>query len=530
MSTLSLCVICKNEEKTLGRLLKSVKGPLFDEIIIVDTGSTDNTIKIAREYTDQVHFFKWINDFSAARNYSFSKATKEYIFWLDADDEIKPLDYQKLLDLKPKLIEADIHLLKYEYAHDEFDKSICSFFRERIVKRSLNLQWQDPIHEYLPLTGILKKHDIEVHHYKQSSSIDRNIPMLEKLVLKQPDNARNMYYLGKEYFDSGQEEKGVMFLKKFVQMNGAWDENLYQAYLKIASYYQSQKKFSLAEESCFSALSKIPLKAEAYYKLGELALNQNLYTKAMHWFKITSNLERPDDALDMIEPKYYTWLPHLQLCVTYNSLGKIEEAALHNEIAASYLPQDIRMINNRDILKRSLKEKYIYDQYPISKNIYEFYKNLSLLKSNFSQPKSDLESTNNLESSNKKIGWCVPRSMDAGTIRIRTLNIQKSLKNLGYISELCVPEDTSKFDIIIMGKTFSSSDLALIKSLKAQNKKVLIDLSEDILEYPLVTAILKECTAVICCSEELRKKVLPYNERVFLIEDATEHELFMDER
>ena len=139
MNTLSLCLICKNEENNIKRLLDSVRGNLFDEIIIVDTGSTDRTVEVAKKYTDKIFFFKWINDFSAARNHSFSKATSSHILWLDSDDVVKPADYQKLLNLKGRLHESDIWLFKYEYAHDEFGNSICSFFRERIVKRFVSI-------------------------------------------------------------------------------------------------------------------------------------------------------------------------------------------------------------------------------------------------------------------------------------------------------------------------------------------------------------------------------------------------------
>lgn len=77
MITVSLCMIVKNEEDVLARCLESAK-PVADEIIIVDTGSTDRTREIAREFTDNVCEFPWIDDFAAARNFSFSKATMEY--------------------------------------------------------------------------------------------------------------------------------------------------------------------------------------------------------------------------------------------------------------------------------------------------------------------------------------------------------------------------------------------------------------------------------------------------------------------
>ena len=84
MISISMCMIVKNEQDILARCLDSYAGT-YDELIIVDTGSTDNTKEIAAHYTDKIYDFEWINDFSAARNFAFSKATKEYIYSADAD-------------------------------------------------------------------------------------------------------------------------------------------------------------------------------------------------------------------------------------------------------------------------------------------------------------------------------------------------------------------------------------------------------------------------------------------------------------
>lgn len=522
MATLSLCVICKNEEKNIENLLKSVEGTLFDEIVIVDTGSTDKTVEIAKKYTKNVYFFEWINDFSAARNYSFSKATKDYILWLDSDDVLLSPDYKKLLDLKDKLHESDIWLVKYEYAHDEFGNSSCSFFRERIVRRSLNLQWQQPIHEYLPLSGSMRKTDIEVHHYKKHVSSERNIKILADIVEKNPNDARNMYYYGKELMDYDQSEKGYNLLKKFVTMHGAWNENIYTAHLKMASYEQSLKKYNEAKKSCLEAMGVYPLKSEVYCKLGEIAMNQNDWMHAVHWYTIASNLERPEGALDVIEPMYYTWLPHLQLCLAYNNLGNVDKAALHNAIALSYRQLDSRMLSNEVVFKNNLKDKYKYHQETLKKNLYEYYNTLETkvapITSNASVAK-ELE----LPKTNLKIGWCVPAYNHAGTIRIRTLNVSTKLKEMGYVSEIISHQDAEKFDIIIIGKNYDAFELDFVKKLKQQGKLVVADLSEDILEYSIVRDILAECHTVVCCSNELKKKVMTINKSAILIEDAVEH-------
>lgn len=96
---ISVCLIVKNEENVIERCLESVT-PFADEIIVADTGSDDKTKDIAKNFTDKIYDFEWTYDFSAARNYAFSKAEYDYLFWLDADDVISGEDVAKINELK----------------------------------------------------------------------------------------------------------------------------------------------------------------------------------------------------------------------------------------------------------------------------------------------------------------------------------------------------------------------------------------------------------------------------------------------
>lgn len=132
-------MIVKNEEKTIERCLNSV-AHVMDEIIIVDTGSTDRTKHLCRKYTDKIYDFEWIDDFSAARNYSYSLATGDYIMWLDADDIILPEDIVKLQELKSTLDkDIDIVMMKYVTGMDINGDITFSYFRERLSKREKNI-------------------------------------------------------------------------------------------------------------------------------------------------------------------------------------------------------------------------------------------------------------------------------------------------------------------------------------------------------------------------------------------------------
>ena len=151
MAEISLCMIVRNEESVLARCLNSVRS-FADEMIIIDTGSTDHTKQIALQYTDKVYDFLWNDHFSEARNFSFSKATKEYQMWLDADD-IVPEESQKKLKALKEHLSADVVMMPYQVAFDEREQPVLYYERERILKREKHFQWQGAVHEVIVPSG-----------------------------------------------------------------------------------------------------------------------------------------------------------------------------------------------------------------------------------------------------------------------------------------------------------------------------------------------------------------------------------------
>ena len=136
MITISTCMIVKNEEALLARCLDCVRS-FSDEIIIVDTGSTDRTKEIAARYTDHIYDFPWINDFAAARNFSFSKASMDYIYIADADEIIDSDNIRQIQDLK-KLLLPEIDVVQMYYTNQleygttyNYDKE----YRPKLVRR-----------------------------------------------------------------------------------------------------------------------------------------------------------------------------------------------------------------------------------------------------------------------------------------------------------------------------------------------------------------------------------------------------------
>ena len=107
MSSWSLCMIVKNEEDVLERCLNSVR-ELVDEIIIVDTGSEDGTKQTAERFTDQIYDFQWGDDFAAARNFSFARASGDYLMWMDADDVLPESSLRLLAEKKEQIGRAHV--------------------------------------------------------------------------------------------------------------------------------------------------------------------------------------------------------------------------------------------------------------------------------------------------------------------------------------------------------------------------------------------------------------------------------------
>ena len=159
-------LLTKNEEKVLPRILKPMK-EIVDKILICDTGSTDRTKEIIREFTAEVYDFPWKNDFSAARNFISEKVSTDYWMWLDADDMITQENLYRLKQLKETLSpNTDMVMMDYVTDFDEWNHAAFSCYRERILKTSRNFRWRGRVHESIIPTGNILYSPIQIEHRK----------------------------------------------------------------------------------------------------------------------------------------------------------------------------------------------------------------------------------------------------------------------------------------------------------------------------------------------------------------------------
>lgn len=345
--TISLALIAKNEEKNIDRLLDSVEG-CFTEIILVDTGSTDKTKEIAEKRGCKVYDFEWVNSFSKARNFAFSKCSKDYIMWLDLDDVLS--DKNAFIKWRDTAMQFNgVWFATYHYALDEALKPIISFVRERVFRRSLEPKWQYDLHE-----GVIARPEWQpsyittwaVNHMRDIEDIkadkSRNIKILEEI---KDRDARLKFYYGKELYEANRPQEALLAFDVALK-----DEKLephdklltyqYAAYSAMASFDQikdeyREEKQKIAEKAidyCMRGIKEDPNRAEFHCAMGDMYLKRQMLPKALPCFSAAKACLRQNSGESKYEGAIYSFvncygeIPSLQLAKIYLHLGLIEKS------------------------------------------------------------------------------------------------------------------------------------------------------------------------------------------------------------
>ncbi len=209
--TISLCMIVKNEEKTLPVCLSSLQG-IVDEMIIVDTGSTDSTKDVARSFGARVCDYVWQDDFAAARNHAFSLATGDYIYSADADEEIDAENRERFLALKEDLacgrIEADI--VQFLYGGQLNQRSVYNYdceYRPKLFKRQRSFVWEGAVHEQVRLDAAVYDSGIRIEHKPHGQHAARDLAIFARMTErgeKMPERMEKLY--ARELWIAGTED------------------------------------------------------------------------------------------------------------------------------------------------------------------------------------------------------------------------------------------------------------------------------------------------------------------------------------
>lgn len=208
MNRISVCMIVKNEEDVLKRCLDSLEG-IWDELIIVDTGSTDLTKKLASEYTDKIYDFAWTGSFSDARNFAFSKAQMEYIYSADADEVLDDTNRQRFLLLKETL-SPEIEIVQMKYGNQLSFGTVYNFdeeYRPKLFKRLRTFNWIEAIHETIRTEPVVFDSDIVITHMPKNSHTTRDLRAFERLTDSDVRLSSRLFEMyARELFISGEND------------------------------------------------------------------------------------------------------------------------------------------------------------------------------------------------------------------------------------------------------------------------------------------------------------------------------------
>lgn len=288
MITISLCMIVKNEEEILKRCLDSV-ADLMDEIIIVDTGSVDKTREIAAQYTDKIYDYAWKNDFSAARNFAFSKAGGDYVYSADAD-EVLDEENRKRFALLKEILLPEIEIVQMKYANQLCHGTVYNFdeeYRPKLFKRLREFCWIEPIHEMVRLDPVVYDSDIVIMHMPTGEHGSRDLRVFRSLTEKgEPMSQRLREMYARELLMVGSREELLAAEEYFTAL---CEKTQYSA--EEGMIYYSVLVHIAGEKQDAALMMKYALKAavtqcssEICLSVGEFYEGLGDYEEALVWF------------------------------------------------------------------------------------------------------------------------------------------------------------------------------------------------------------------------------------------------------
>ena len=351
MNTISACLICKNEINNLGVLLTQDLLPVLEEVIVVDTGSTDGTFELLQNLATKhqnlkVSTFKWVDNFSAARNFSFSLGTQDWILFIDADDRV---DANTLKHFKESVLDdpnVDAWLLEYVYSTHQDGSPQSTLSRERFLRRSKNPTWCGAIHEYVDINAMRQRNyaGLKIIHNRKGKTFEvgRNLRILEKEYVKNPNDARTAYYYGKELFDNI-DNRGIEVLERYLQLPWKyWDDEcnararLSRAYLHLKRHGDAIR---VANEIYHIDGSRD--RAEFYWIYGAVEKDLRNYSRAIKWFELC--LVTPPPVPRVLNLEYYNWNPLKNIAECYKELGNWNKAIEYADKVVALLPSDVEI-------------------------------------------------------------------------------------------------------------------------------------------------------------------------------------------
>lgn len=345
---LSLCMIVKNEEKNLKSCLSKV-APFIDEIIIVDTGSTDATKTVAEEFTDKIYEFRWCDDFSKARNFSIEKASNDWILVLDADEYIMEFDKESVSSFIQNSINQKnvgriklLNVIEDSLGIKKYIERVSRLFNRK------HFQYKGIIHEQI--TPIIEcsyetlEVDIFANHIgytkeelKRTNKLNRNIELLNIAMKNDLNDSYILYQLGKSYFVIKDYNKAIIYFEKTLLLKPDFKLEYVSDLVETYGYSLiNSNRFSeaLLLEQWVDIYNNIP---DFHFVLGLIYMNNAKFIQAIESFlNCTKSNQGKIEGIT-------TYLPYYNIGVIFDVLGHREQSIEYYRKCGNYSPALIRL-------------------------------------------------------------------------------------------------------------------------------------------------------------------------------------------
>lgn len=337
-ATVSLCIIVKNEERFLDQCLQSVWS-IVDEIVLVDTGSTDGTLAIANAHGARIHHYPWNDSFADARNHALDLAKGEWVLVMDADETFEAQDRQKIIDYINTTQTQGCHFSIISYIGSAAGGGHTLHNSLRLLRNNGQYRYEGAIHEQIRRVdgkeippGTFDLLDIRIHHYgylndvvQEKDKRGRNIPILERLLEKDPDDAFMRFNMGNEYVAAGNLLAGLE------QYDWAYARmDITQAYAPHLFYRRAMclhalRRMDAALSTMTEALAIYPACTDYEYLRGTIHAECGRYTLAADSFEKCLRMGEPPSVLKFMED-CSTTRPLLAMGQMYRRLGDYNRA------------------------------------------------------------------------------------------------------------------------------------------------------------------------------------------------------------
>lgn len=286
--TISLCMIVKNEEKFLAQCLQSVEG-VVDEIVLVDTGSSDATLEIARSFKAKVFQHEWKEDFSDARNVSLKHASSEWILFLDADEVLNPKSAENF----PEVLHCTKHFGYFFciYNIKENGFILGRHYTVRLFRNLKGVRFVGKIHEQVLHLGTLACPGMSINHFgydlgpaTMKGKQERNIHLLQQILTGQGEDPEVRYHLANVHLIGGEYEQAIEHATVGIELTEELKEKnyLHLAIVQVlVEVYYRMGEWDKAEAWCRKALTIRDDFIDALYSLARIYRERNDHRKAL---------------------------------------------------------------------------------------------------------------------------------------------------------------------------------------------------------------------------------------------------------